>query len=150
MKNFSMMFHKKFHIKIFLTKNYGFLCEKRAQIAPDFVWVLYVFFICIFFASAVFQFDFSSSVGKIALQRFFLDNAVLTRILFRGGRGLFKDQKRALFTVRQSERFGFDMLCVERFFGVLRGFEFTLVGFIGDKFAPDFQKRHCKFQKYAQ
>ena len=149
MKNFSMMFHKKFHIKIFLTKNYGFYVKNGRNLRPTLDGFHICFYIC-FLQVLFFQFDFSSSVGKIALQRFFLDNAVLTRILFRGGRGLFKDQKRALFTVRQSERFGFDMLCVERFFGVLRGFEFTLVGFIGDKFAPDFQKRHCKFQKYAQ
>ncbi len=48
MKNFSTTFHKKFHIKIFFDKKLRFLCEKRAQFAPDFVWFLYVFFICIF------------------------------------------------------------------------------------------------------
>lgn len=104
MKNFSTTFHKKFHIKFFLTKNYGFYVKNGRNLRPTLyvfhMWFSYVVFICIFLQVLFFQFDFSSSVGKIALQRFFLDNAVLSRILFRSGSGLFKYQKRALFTVR--------------------------------------------------
>lgn len=100
MKKFSTTFHKKFHIKFFLTKNYGFYVKNGRNLRPTLyvfhMWFSYVFFCKCYF----FQFDFSSSVGKIALQRFFLDNAVLSRILFRSGSGLFKYQKRALFTVR--------------------------------------------------
>ena len=74
------MFHKKFHIKIFLTKNYGFLFEKRAQFAPDFVWFLYVFFICVFYMYFLYVFCkccffnsiFRRRLGKSHYSGFFL------------------------------------------------------------------------------
>ena len=42
MKNFSMTFHKKFHIKIFLTKNYGFYVKNGRNLRPT----LYGFHMC--------------------------------------------------------------------------------------------------------
>ena len=58
MKNFSMTFHKKFHIKIFLTKNYGFYVKVGRNLRPT----VYGFHICFsymcFFASAVMSIRF--------------------------------------------------------------------------------------------
>lgn len=42
MKQFSMTFHKKFHIKIFLTKNYGFYVKNGRNLRPT----LYSFYMC--------------------------------------------------------------------------------------------------------
>lgn len=53
MKNFSTMFHKKFHIKFFLTKNYGFYVKNGRNLRPK----LYGFHMY-FFASAVFSIRF--------------------------------------------------------------------------------------------
>ncbi len=62
MKNFSTTFHKKFHIKFFLTKNYGFYVKNGRNLRPKLygfhMWFSYVVFICIFFASAVFSIRF--------------------------------------------------------------------------------------------
>lgn len=61
MKNFSTTFHKKFHIKFFLTKNYGFYVKNGRNLRPTLygfhMCFLYVFFMY-FFASAVFSIRF--------------------------------------------------------------------------------------------
>lgn len=66
MKNFSTTFHKKFHIKFFLTKNYGFYVTVGRNLRPKLygfhMYFSYVVFICgfymYFFVSAVFSIRF--------------------------------------------------------------------------------------------
>lgn len=66
MKKFSTTFHKKFHIKFFLTKNYGFYVKNGRNLRPKLygfhMYFSYVVFICgfymYFFASAVFSIRF--------------------------------------------------------------------------------------------
>ena len=72
MKNFSMTFHKKFHIKIFLTKNYGFYVKNGRNLRPNlygfYMCFLYVFFCkCCFFNSI-----FRRRLGKSPYSGFFL------------------------------------------------------------------------------
>ena len=57
MKNFSMTFHKKFHIKIFLTKNYGFYVKNGRNLRPN-LYGFYMCFLYVFFVSAVFSIRF--------------------------------------------------------------------------------------------
>lgn len=66
MKNFSTTFHKKFHIKFFLTKNYGFYVKNGRNLRPKLygfqMYFSNVVFKCgfhmYFFASAVFSIRF--------------------------------------------------------------------------------------------
>lgn len=57
MKNFSTTFHKKFHINFFLTKNYGCYVKNGRNLRPT-LYGFHMWFLYVFFASAVFSIRF--------------------------------------------------------------------------------------------
>lgn len=85
MRNFSTTFHKKFHIKFFLTKNYGFYVKNGRNLRPTLyvfhMYFSYVFFICgfhmcflyVFFCKCCFfNSIFRRRLGKPPYSGFFL------------------------------------------------------------------------------